>query len=355
MKGKYYIRTNGRANAWPVFLGSEHPFYSRNNPDDLSNASFSIIKSENDYHSFKDIKYEVLVDAGNNTASYIIRNENRIPEALILTHPHLDHSVGTDWIAQSYYYKYDKKRRYPLYATRPCWDFVRQSYPHLNHIIEFKELKQGIHTAIDEVDNLRVTPFPVFHGESAFGASILAFEFLDNNQTFGKAIFTGDMLCPLLRERDYSFLKDANVIYIDCNNRFSYPKSNHGSLITTIPGGNTESKFLTDWIKDILLSYLIEPQLEKQYDISRHSYFDEFLSDNPDLSKIPFSIIDFLKLINIPEVKLVHYSGYEDKKYYNQKIMDEKELEKFANDNALINKLAIKFSVPKVGEFYMIK
>ena len=35
MKAKYYIRTNGRANAWPIFLGSEHPFYSLSGSDNI--------------------------------------------------------------------------------------------------------------------------------------------------------------------------------------------------------------------------------------------------------------------------------------------------------------------------------
>jgi glyoxylase-like metal-dependent hydrolase (beta-lactamase superfamily II) len=353
MKTKYYIRTNGRANAWPIFLGSEHPFYSKANPDDLSNASFSIIKSDSNKFSSKTVRWEVLVDAGNNTVSYLIRNENIIPDAVVLTHAHMDHSLGVEWIAQSYYYKYDKKRRYPLYATNPCWEFVKQSYPHLAYIIDFKELKPGISTKIDEVDNLQVTPFPVFHGSRAFGASMLVFEFSDN-QIRSKAIFTGDMLCPLLREKDYRFIKGSDVIYIDCNNRFSYPKSNHGSLITTMPENNSESKFLTEWKKENYISFLINPHSEKKDDIAKHNYFDEFLSDNPDLAKIPFSIVDFIKKTNIPLVNLVHYSGYEDKKFYDQDIVDDKTLEKFAVEKAISCKLTSKFSVPKVGDIYEI-
>jgi phosphoribosyl 1,2-cyclic phosphodiesterase len=353
MKNKYFIRTNGRANAWPVFIGSGHPFYSAANPDDLSNASFSIIMSDSDKITSETIGWEVIIDAGNNTASYIIRHENRIPEAIVLTHPHMDHSLGVDWIVQSYYYKYDKKRKYPLYATAPCWEFVRQSYPHLVHIIDFKELKPGATTTIDEVDDLQVTAFPVFHGESAFGASLLVFEVIENS-VHSKAVFTGDMLCPLLRKKDYEFLKDVNVIYIDCNNRFSYPKSNHGSIVTSMPGNKAESKYLAQWKKEIYLSYLIAPNLEKSYDAAKHSYFDEFLSDNKDLKEIPFSIIDFIKMTAIPEVKLVHYSGYEDKKIYEQEVLNGRDLEKFANEMASLNKLKSRFSVPETGDIYIL-
>jgi hypothetical protein len=353
MKGRYYIRTNGRANAWPIFLGSEHPFYSKDNPDNLSNASFSIIKSESDKFSTSSISWEVIVDAGNNTVSYLIRNGNRIPETIVLTHPHMDHSLGVDWIVQSYYYKYDRKRRYPLYATNLCWEFVKQSYPHLAQIVDLKELKPGIPTKIDEVDNLQVTPFPVFHGSTAIGASMLVFEFSDN-QNRSRAIFTGDMLCPLLRDKDYMLIKESDVIYIDCNNRFSYPKSNHGSFVTKMPGNDYESSFLTEWKKEMYISFLIAPHLEKKYDASIHSYFDEFISDNPDLAKIPFSIIDFIKMTGIKEVKLVHYSGYEDKKFYNQDIVDDKTLAKFANENALSCNLTGRFSAPEVGDIYRL-
>ena len=105
-----YIRLNGRSNAWPVFIGNNHPFYSLNDPDDLGNVSYSIIGSKTSELDLKQIEWEILVDAGNNTASYIIRNENRIPEAIILTHPHLDHTVGIDWIAESHVYRNEFKR-----------------------------------------------------------------------------------------------------------------------------------------------------------------------------------------------------------------------------------------------------
>ena len=41
---KYYIRVNGVGNAWPVPLGTRHPFYDAGDIEQLANVSFSILK-----------------------------------------------------------------------------------------------------------------------------------------------------------------------------------------------------------------------------------------------------------------------------------------------------------------------
>ena len=46
-----FTRVNGRGNAWPVFLGSTHPFYDTNDIRDLANASYSIIGMETEDYS----------------------------------------------------------------------------------------------------------------------------------------------------------------------------------------------------------------------------------------------------------------------------------------------------------------
>ena len=37
---KYFIRVNGVGNAWPVPLGTGHPFYDAGEPEQLANVSF---------------------------------------------------------------------------------------------------------------------------------------------------------------------------------------------------------------------------------------------------------------------------------------------------------------------------
>ncbi len=348
-----FTRVNGRGNAWPVFLGSSHPFYNINELTDLANASYSLIGLETETYSTDHISWEILIDSGHLSVQYLLQHGNRIPEAIVLTHPHMDHTLGIDWVAQSYYRLHGKKR-YPLYATLPCWEFVKKSYPQLDPIIEFHEIKYGIKTGIENVDGLFVTPFPVFHGESGFGASMLLFEYGKENKP-AKAVFTGDMLCPLLRNEDYEKINDADVMYIDSNNRFPYPGCNHESFVKHGPSSTEESEYLASWKKSTYLSYLLSPHYRMKHDPIIHSYFDTFLKEHEDINSLTFCITDFVKRLKTPEVKLIHFSGIEDEKYHHQKIVDDKQLESWANSIAEKEHLPMHFSVPKVGDIHRIQ
>ena len=124
-----FIRVNGRGNAWPIPLGEEHPFYSSENIEDYANASFSIIGTEEDLIKNDNINWEILIDAGHGTIQYLLKHENRIPEAIVLTHSHIDHTLSIDWIIQSYYQLNNRKKRYPIYASKLCWDNTFKSFP----------------------------------------------------------------------------------------------------------------------------------------------------------------------------------------------------------------------------------
>ena len=77
------VRINGRGNAWPVMLGQNHPFYDRMNYEDLANASCSIIKTVEKQTVEKDIEWDLMIDAGHGAVQYLLKNCNRIPEALL--------------------------------------------------------------------------------------------------------------------------------------------------------------------------------------------------------------------------------------------------------------------------------
>ena len=321
------IRVNGRGNAWPVFVGKTHPFYKRKS-EDLSNASYSLISFKGNDINYNNIRWEVLIDAGHHTVPYIIQNENRIPEAIFITHAHLDHTLGIDWIAQSYHYTVNKEKPYPVYCTKQVFQIILSSYPHLLKIIEHKELIPGITTQVDEVDQLRVTAYPVYHGISGVGASMLLFDIHENNAV-KSSLFTGDLICPLLRESDYDKIAGAACIYIDTNNRYPYPESNHGSFTSLSPDGE-KSEHLVNWLNRIDFSDLLSPHKDLDTDKLIHPYFYELLEEKLHPSDMICSVCDFIVKTRIKNVNLVHYGGMEDKAFYNEEILTEKKLETWA-------------------------
>ena len=84
------VRVNERGNAWPVILGQDHPFYDRTNYEDMANSSCSIVKSKSNGTNIKNIEWDLMIDAGHGAVQYLLKYCNRIPEALFITHPHID-------------------------------------------------------------------------------------------------------------------------------------------------------------------------------------------------------------------------------------------------------------------------
>lgn len=84
MSSDVFIRYHGTGNAWPVPLGSEHPFYDRTDSVQLANAAYSInVTSDGE-------EIEVLLDAGHGIIQRLLATSNKIPDVLCLTHGHLD-------------------------------------------------------------------------------------------------------------------------------------------------------------------------------------------------------------------------------------------------------------------------
>jgi glyoxylase-like metal-dependent hydrolase (beta-lactamase superfamily II) len=342
---EFFIRVNGRGNAWPVYLGQENQFYNANEASDLANASYSVICRES---KSKEIKNELLIDAGHGTIQFLIQNNNRLPNALVFTHSHIDHTLSVDWIAQSYFKL--KNERLPVYAGKICWNNILKSFPQLKKTVLFKELKPGIPQIINEFDELWITLYPVFHAESAPGAGMIL---IKDKKSKTKALFTGDVLCPLLRNIDLQEISNCDVIYTDTNNRFAYPNSNHWSFSMDAEG-KEENQFFDAWYneKGKNFAWLVRQNLTQAFDAEIYSYFNDFLNEQLKNPSLYFTISDFVKRINPKLVNLMHYSGSEDKRHSNQEILNENELEKWANEKAKELNLSSSFRVPKVGEEY---
>lgn len=342
---KIKVRINGRGNAWPVVLGQEHPFYDRQNYQDLANASFSIIHSNANQPNKNEIEWELMIDAGHGAVQYLLKNCNRIPEVVFITHPHIDHTLGLDWIVQSYYKTY--KKQYPVYATMLCWEYVKATFPQLEKMIYFKELVPFESKKVEEAEGVEVLPLPAYHGKSAFGASMLYFN-VNSGQKSRKMLFTGDLLCPLLREQDYQVLTGLDLLITDANNRFPYPWSNHWSIIN---GPNDEnSKYLQKFIDDCTIGLLLEPHLNYKATDNYARCFDYFLNQTISIETFQFTIHSFIKRINPRKVLLTHYSGVEDQNHYNEQILNDKSLENWANNTIQQRAKRTQFVVPYVSQ-----
>ena len=238
-----YVRVNGCGNAWPVFLGTDHPFYNRMAADDLGSASYSIFSCRDESFSAETTAWEVVIDAGHNTVPFMLQHENRIPDALLFTHGHLDHILGADWIAQSLNFTGQHHEKLPVYATEQVWQQVLQTIPHIRNAVAFYALKPGRKQPVKQIPGLCISAFPVFHGEGARGSAMLLVEYT-NGESTSAVLFTGDLLFPMLRNKDYLTLSEAQALYIDCSNRFSYPASNHLSFTADAAENGIQSGIL---------------------------------------------------------------------------------------------------------------
>jgi glyoxylase-like metal-dependent hydrolase (beta-lactamase superfamily II) len=339
MKHALQLRVHGRGNAWPVMLGERHPFYDRHDYRDLANAAFSLVARDNGI-----LSGDILVDAGHGTIQSLLAGVNRIPDCICLTHGHMDHTLSVDWVVQSYWKLHQKERRYPLYATLPVYRFLIRSYPHLEEILEFRELVPGETVNLELGRRTSLTGYPVYHGQGAVGASMLFFE-----SGAKRVLFTGDLFSPLLRKEDYKRLQGADLVVADCNNRFPWPRTNHWSFAGHPDDPMERSEPLCSFLGETDLPGLTGPHLGGGAGEATASYFKRFTAEW-DAQTQPFTLLEFLSRIDARRVVLVHYSGTEDQKHYGEPMLSAAQLRKWVAETASGAGAGASFIIPEPGE-----
>ena len=310
---------HGRGNAWPVFLGEDHPFYNRADPYDLSNASYSLQSRESGT-----LVSSVLIDAGHGTVQSLLSGENRIPDSICLTHGHMDHTLGIDWVVQSYWRGRGGERPFPVYATLPVYRFMIRSYPHLEALTEHRELDFGVTVTPCTEMPFHLTAFPVYHGQSGVGASMMMFE--ENGR---KVLFTGDLLVPLNLKRDYMRLYGADLMVVDTNNRFPWPRTNHWSFSGSPEDPLERSETLKTFAGELSWEKVSAPHLQDGISEINRNYLAQLEQEWTSV-KPPMTIAEFIRRTGPRQVMLVHYSGTEDRKHSGEEILPAHDLQEWA-------------------------
>ncbi len=117
----------------------------------------------------------ILIDAGPEFRMQSIYN--RIPsiDYVLVTHEHMDHIAGLEDLRA---YNYVQKKPIPVYGTKSCVESIRSRFDYM-----FGDAKYPGSTSLDlkviagpiHIDDVKVTPLPVTHGE----LSILGFRLND--------------------------------------------------------------------------------------------------------------------------------------------------------------------------------
>jgi hypothetical protein len=346
------LRINGRGYAWPVFLGSPIHFKNEREPE-LNNTSYSLIGYDTEQSGEDTISWEILVDAGHGIVEYLIKHENRIPDAVVLTHHHHDHVLGLEWIVYSHAKGSGHNTPYPVYASLLTWKKVLTAYPQLEPMVELHELIPAQTYQFSFTNCVVLTAFPVYHGKGAFGPMMLHFRVM-KEVSKANVIITGDCVCPLLRNKDYQELSGADIICADSSNRFPYPAGNHWSLQDTDPSTNREAAVLADWRKEIKMSSLSAMHASPQSDPRYHTYLDEFMTEQLQNPSLSLSVFDLARRLSPDKILMMHYSGREDESRYHRDILSENALQEWANIQGMQSGLMTQFLAPQTGTIFSL-
>jgi len=157
-----------------------------------------------------------------------------------------------------------------------------------------------------------------------------------------RVLFTGDLLCPLLRQADLDELQGLTAVFADANTRFPWPNSNHWSI--TI--GNYQH-VLQEWSRYGDVQALLRPH---EGGTSAGEFLAQFVAEQPPLF---WAIDEFVKATRPRNVCVVHYSGYEDAKHHGKAILTDADLSTWLHEGG-VDTGAAHWHIPRPGEITTI-
>jgi len=355
------IRVNGRGNAWPLELGST----DRRAPEiagdlaEYANTSMSVVGLAGGENSGS--LWEVLFDVGQGVVPFLIREGARLPDALILSHPHFDHTCGLDWLVNSHRHAQTRAgttRKLPVYASEPCWQVVSRTFPWLLEWLEFRALHPGVTRSLDEAGGLRVTAFPVGHAEHSPGSIMALLEYGERD----KAVLTGDVIVPLLRRCDVDRLRGTRLVIADSTVRFPWPGCGHWSVTASDPAGGPadalevwrlgkDARYYVDWYLGVARRRAGTMPAVATDIAAPDAYLDEFVAEFDGGGDACWSVIDLVARIDARSAALVHYSGRGDDRRYGEPVLTDAELHAWVSATAAARASA-SWHVPRPGDSF---
>ena len=131
-------------------------------------------------------------------------------DAILLTHPHLDHIGGLDELNV---YRATECLPIPTYAHKDCWTCLKEARGFGYVVDPLRLVAQNDLRAFDpiQIGTATITPFPVEHSFLAPGA--VGFSVSDGSR---RLVYTGD-LWAICNPTHHLFQEPANVLIIECD------------------------------------------------------------------------------------------------------------------------------------------
>lgn len=198
----------GTANAWGpnTLLGTPWPMTGT-----LTNGkSVEIRKSRTSLLLETSDAKHILIDCGPDFGDQRRHFDIKKLDAILITHPHLDHIGGLDELNV---YREAKLPAIPMYAHPDCWTCLKQARGFYYIVDSLHLVSEHTLRPFDpiQIGSAAIVPFPVEHSPYAPGA--VGFSITDGSR---RIVYTGD-LWALSDPSHPVFREPADVLIMECD------------------------------------------------------------------------------------------------------------------------------------------